>query len=244
MMMKICCNIIKTTNKAKDDGHNESMQCLIFMLIFPLICHWSVCFISTWASDLMLALRALSGKQSEVLCELIGWNAFRVSDFLLSWKLTQKPDKNQMEADGLHPFQRQFYVWDNVAIALHMDHGQVPAPPTPPSIETPEAFYKKLLPINLVKIKTKCWSFSPCFSARFHFQVLKFDCDRLRANLTYCEKPEEDVLTKLSLGEKPEQSAAPGIQYDSFENAKSLVGHLWPDAGFPLGKEPSLSLVF
>ncbi|XP_004556961.3 uncharacterized protein LOC101479829 [Maylandia zebra] len=115
-----------------------------------------------------------------------------------SWKLTQKPDKNQMEADGLHPFQRQFYVWDNVAIALHMDHGQ----------------------------------------------VLKFDCDRLRANLTYCEKPEEDVLTKLSLGEKPEESAAPGIQYDSFENAKSLVGHLWPDAGFPLGKEPSLSLVF
>lgn len=100
----------------------------------------------------MLALRALSGKQSEVLCELIGC----VSDFLLSWKLIQEPDKNQMEADSLRSFQRQFYVWDNVAIALHMDHGQVPAPPTPPSIETPEAFYKKLLPINLVKIKTKC----------------------------------------------------------------------------------------
>lgn len=61
-----------------------------------------------------------------------------------------------MGADSLHSFERQFYVWDNVAIALHMDHGQVPAPPTPRSIETPEAFYKKLLPINLVKIKTKC----------------------------------------------------------------------------------------
>lgn len=39
MMMKICCNIIKTRNKAKDDGHNESMQCLIFMLSLVSLLH-------------------------------------------------------------------------------------------------------------------------------------------------------------------------------------------------------------
>lgn len=43
-----------------------------------------------------------------------------------------------MEIEYLSSFQHQTYVWDNVAIALHVDHGQVPAPPTPPSIETPE----------------------------------------------------------------------------------------------------------
>lgn len=48
-----------------------------------------------------------------------------------------------MEADSLYSHQHQFYVWDNVAVALHVEHGQVPAPPTPRSIETPEAFYKK-----------------------------------------------------------------------------------------------------
>ncbi|XP_035772429.1 uncharacterized protein LOC118456093 [Neolamprologus brichardi] len=101
-----------------------------------------------------------------------------------SWKLIQKPDIKRMEIDYLSSFERQTYVWDNVAIALHVDHGQ----------------------------------------------VLKFDCNRLRANLTYCEKPTQDV--------------PPGIQYDSFEDAKSLVGHLWPDAGFPLEKEPSLKLIF
>ncbi|KAL3970480.1 ragulator complex protein LAMTOR3 [Sarotherodon galilaeus] len=41
-----------------------------------------------------------------------------------SWKLIQNPYKNQMEADSLC-YESQFYVWDNVAIALHVEHGQV-----------------------------------------------------------------------------------------------------------------------
>lgn len=142
-------------------------------------CHWSVCFISTWASDLMLALRALSGKQSEVLCELIGWNVVCVSDFLLSRKLTQKPDLKRMEIECLHSFQHQTYVWDNVAIALHVDHGQVPAPPTPPSIETPEAFYKKAV-----------WLISCLITAAVNWEELS----------PHPESPERKVLRSFSPG--------------------------------------------
>ncbi|XP_035771449.1 uncharacterized protein LOC118455745 [Neolamprologus brichardi] len=93
-----------------------------------------------------------------------------------SWKLTQEPDKNQMEADSLYSFQRQFYVWDNVAIALHVDHGQ----------------------------------------------VLKFDCDRLRANLTYCEEPEEDVVTKLSLAGELQQDLMEAEDFCGSANGSTL----------------------
>ncbi|XP_025759957.1 uncharacterized protein LOC100698995 [Oreochromis niloticus] len=117
-----------------------------------------------------------------------------------SFELIQNPNQNQMYPRSLCSYEHQFYVWDNVAVALHVDHGQ----------------------------------------------MLKFDCNRLRANLTYCKQPVDpsaNFRTVFPFGGKP-QNVSPGIHYDSFENANSLVERLWPDAGFPLLKEPSLNLIF
>ncbi|XP_035761310.1 uncharacterized protein LOC118453811 [Neolamprologus brichardi] len=88
--------------------------------------------------------------------------------------LLQRRDKNLMEAWG--PIQDpQFYVWDHVAIALHVEGGQ----------------------------------------------VLKFESDDLRKNLTFCER---DAVT-----------VAPESDFQHYRDAQNLVARLWP-----LKKEVSL----
>nr|XP_004557009.3 uncharacterized protein LOC101469000 isoform X2 [Maylandia zebra] len=88
--------------------------------------------------------------------------------------LLQRRDKNLMEAWGLIQ-DPQFYVWDHVAIALHVAGGQ----------------------------------------------VLKFDSDDLRKNLTFCEC---DAVT-----------VTPNSDFQHYQDAQSLVTRLWP-----LKKEVSL----
>ncbi|XP_056253453.1 uncharacterized protein LOC130182490 [Seriola aureovittata] len=41
------------------------------------------------------------------------------------YQLVQRPDENQMEVQELFGNDVEFYVWDDVAIALHMEEGQV-----------------------------------------------------------------------------------------------------------------------
>lgn len=50
-----------------------------------------------------------------------------VSILPLSYKLIQKPDENQMTDVSWKP--PYYYVWDTVAIALHVERGQVLSPP-------------------------------------------------------------------------------------------------------------------
>ncbi|XP_039474738.1 uncharacterized protein LOC120432697 isoform X1 [Oreochromis aureus] len=88
--------------------------------------------------------------------------------------LLQRRDKNLMEAWGLIQ-DPQYYVWDHVAIALHVEGGQ----------------------------------------------VLKFDSDDLRKNLTFCEP---DAVT-----------VTPESDFQHYEDAQNLVARLWP-----LKKEVSL----
>ncbi|XP_006808332.1 uncharacterized protein LOC102799573 [Neolamprologus brichardi] len=97
-----------------------------------------------------------------------------------SYELIQKPDENQMTADDVRGRFPPYYVWDNVAIALHVERGQ----------------------------------------------VLKFDCDLLRKNLTFCRESDGNV---------PDE-----IQFDDFKAAEALVEKLWPDSGLQLKEEPSL----
>lgn len=47
--------------------------------------------------------------------------------FSLSYELIQRRDKNQMEVRKLPKNYQQFYVWDHVAVALHLDKTQVPS---------------------------------------------------------------------------------------------------------------------
>lgn len=56
--------------------------------------------------------------------------------------------------------------------------------------------------------------------------MLKFDCDLLRKNLTFCE---EDPARSLR-----------NTHFDDFKVAEALVERLWPDSGFQLKEEPSL----
>ncbi|CAI5642632.1 unnamed protein product [Oreochromis niloticus] len=88
--------------------------------------------------------------------------------------LLQRRDKNLMEAWGLIQ-DPQYYVWDHVAIALHVEGGQ----------------------------------------------VLKFDSDDLRKNLTFCEP---DAVT-----------VTPESDFQHYKDAQNLVARLWP-----LKKEVSL----
>lgn len=66
----------------------------------------------------------------------------------LSYELIRGPDENQMDAWGpiRHP---EFYVWDHVAVALHMENRKVPsllllltisqpAPPARPKLHPPQ----------------------------------------------------------------------------------------------------------
>lgn len=95
------------------------------------------------------------------------------------YELIQKSDENQM-TDKIREPRPYYYVWDNVAIALHVERGQ----------------------------------------------VLKFDCDLLRKNLTICGKSDANVPF--------------GTHFDDFKAAEALVERLWPDSGFQLKEEPSL----
>ncbi|XP_071362048.1 uncharacterized protein [Trachinotus anak] len=42
-----------------------------------------------------------------------------------SYQVLKRPDENQMETEQLFGNEVEFYVWDEVAIALHMEEGQV-----------------------------------------------------------------------------------------------------------------------
>lgn len=89
-----------------------------------------------------------------------------------SYELVQRDDDQQMEAmDVLGP--HQFYVWDNVAIALHVGT-----------------------------------------------EVLKFDPERLRKNLKFCQRE------MVKFGESSD--------FNTFEQAEGVVRGLWPGDASPL----------
>lgn len=95
-----------------------------------------------------------------------------------TYKFVLRQDAMQMEAaEAEHP--QQFYVWDNVAVALHVDK-----------------------------------------------QVLNFDADGLRENLTFC-----------SLGRAP----ITRDPFDDFTQAEEFVKGLWPDCSSPLQKASKLN---
>ncbi|XP_060901673.1 uncharacterized protein LOC132979848 [Labrus mixtus] len=83
-----------------------------------------------------------------------------------SYQLVRRDDEMQLGAEPSG--STEFYVWDNVAVALHVDD-----------------------------------------------QVLKFDVDRLRERLTFCDHDYPPI-------EK-------NIPFDSFEDAEQVVKKLWPD---------------
>uniref|UniRef100_A0A3B4VND8 Uncharacterized LOC111239487 n=1 Tax=Seriola dumerili TaxID=41447 RepID=A0A3B4VND8_SERDU len=94
-------------------------------------------------------------------------------------ELVQTPGRNQVEVREHFGSDVQFYVWDHVAVALHMDEGQ----------------------------------------------VLKFDDDRLRESLTFCDQGEGSYHPN----------------FDRLEVAKEVVcERLWPSYPAPLEKERSL----
>ncbi|XP_019211827.1 uncharacterized protein LOC102078744 [Oreochromis niloticus] len=90
------------------------------------------------------------------------------------YELIERREENLMDAEEVNE-RPQFYVWDHVAIALHVEGGQ----------------------------------------------VLKFDSDDLRKNLTFCEP---DAVT-----------VTPESDFQHYEDAQNLVARLWP-----LKKEVSL----
>ncbi|XP_008331653.1 uncharacterized protein LOC103395660 [Cynoglossus semilaevis] len=94
------------------------------------------------------------------------------------------------------------------------------------------------LEMNLIpgekRIKVELWPYNHQFYVWDHFavamrinpgQVLKFDRDELRRNLTYCELGD----LKLTLEEMPD-----------FAEAQEHVNTLWPDVSAPLEKEVPL----
>ncbi|CAK6980044.1 uncharacterized protein LOC121910382 isoform X1 [Scomber scombrus] len=87
-----------------------------------------------------------------------------------SFELVYKRDENQVDVNQLFGYGRPFYVWDNVAIALHVEEEQ----------------------------------------------VLKFDAERLRENLTFCEKGPATITRPYN--------------FHDFVIAKNLVKSLWPDS--------------
>ncbi|MED6293893.1 hypothetical protein CHARACLAT_015229 [Characodon lateralis] len=97
------------------------------------------------------------------------------------YELNIREDRNQMEARRLP--NHQFYVWDHVAVALHVENTE---------------------------------------------KVLKFDVNKLRQNLKYCE---EDNVTYHK-------------DYIDLDVAKDLVYNLWPESPGPLEVERSLQLSY
>ncbi|XP_014190842.1 uncharacterized protein LOC106633290 [Haplochromis burtoni] len=85
------------------------------------------------------------------------------------YELNCRPEDNLMEAWELDNWP-EYYVWDHVALALHVESGQ----------------------------------------------VLKFDSDRLRQNLKFCER--DDV------------TIAPKFYFDDSEEAQSVIESLWPES--------------
>lgn len=104
----------------------------------------------------------------------------------------------------LWPYNHQFYVWDHFAVAMRINPGQVMMSQT---------------------ARTRLLAFSFCSDLSIFFQVLKFDRDELRRNLTYCELGD----LKLTLEEMPD-----------FAEAQEHVNTLWPDVSAPLEKEVPL----
>ncbi|KAF3705485.1 hypothetical protein EXN66_Car021176 [Channa argus] len=84
------------------------------------------------------------------------------------YELIERRDEKQMEVKKMVGWGVQYYVWDNVAVGLHMEEGQ----------------------------------------------VLKFDPDRLRENLTICYKGKSQIAR----------------EFDSLEDAEQCVRDLWPPA--------------
>ncbi|XP_051793096.1 uncharacterized protein LOC110972346 [Acanthochromis polyacanthus] len=105
------------------------------------------------------------------------WRPYAMSE-THRYELVERPGENQMDAQEWHP--PEFYIWDNVAIALHVGK-----------------------------------------------EVLKFDADKLRKNLKFCQKGKPVIGT-----------------FDSFEDAENQVQDLWPDCDSPLDKECSLEQHF
>ncbi|XP_030294317.1 uncharacterized protein LOC115594396 [Sparus aurata] len=95
-----------------------------------------------------------------------------------SYELVMRPDENQMEA-GEVSSRHEFYVWDHVAVALHVDR-----------------------------------------------RVLKFDPDRLRQNLKYCERATPSIVD---------------AKFQDFSDAEEIVRELWPDDSSPLERAESLN---
>ncbi|KAG8008375.1 hypothetical protein GBF38_019516 [Nibea albiflora] len=87
------------------------------------------------------------------------------------FELVLRPDEKQIKAEEV--WYEQYYVWDNVAIALQVDG-----------------------------------------------QVLKFDPNRLRENLKFCEKAEVTIA----------------YEFQNYQEAQTLVADLWPDNPSPLEK--------
>ncbi|XP_067465121.1 uncharacterized protein [Thunnus thynnus] len=88
-----------------------------------------------------------------------------------SFKLVHRRDENQVEVKKLFGRDREFYVWDHITVALHVEDGQ----------------------------------------------VLEFDPDKLRKNLTYCEKGTAPINSKE--------------KFDDDKSAEALVEELWPGGG-------------
>ncbi|XP_051250873.1 uncharacterized protein LOC127360476 [Dicentrarchus labrax] len=90
----------------------------------------------------------------------------------------KRDDEMMMEASPVCT-RSEFYVWDNVAVALHVDE-----------------------------------------------EVLQFDADRLRENLTFCQ-------------EGPAPISRPS-KFDDFPQAEEVVKELWPDCPSPLQRSEQL----
>lgn len=126
-----------------------------------------------------------------------------------------------MEVRELFGFDRQFYVWDHVTVALHLEEGQVPALCTELLLTSlpGRQSANDLLPPHL-----KCF-----ISDHVLLQVLRFSPDQLRKNLTFCT------------------SGCPPLRRRTFENlseAENLVQELWPDHPGSLEEEMSLQHSF
>lgn len=115
----------------------------------------------------------------------------------LRYELDYRPEDNLMEAWELDDCP-QYYVWDHVALALHVESGQV---------RSLRSSRRALLQIQLHRRVNY---------PLFLFQVLKFDSDRLRQNLKFCER--DDV------------TIAPKFYFDDCEEAQSVIESLWPES--------------
>lgn len=115
----------------------------------------------------------------------------------LRYQLNYRPEDNLMDAWGPIKYP-QYYVWDHVALALHMKSGEV---------RSLRSSRRALLQIQLHRRV----HYPLCLS-----QVLKFDSDRLRQNLKFCER--DDV------------TIAPKFYFDDSEEAQSVIESLWPES--------------